>query len=241
MRYATPNSGKTCHFELNGSPLTGTLSMNNTLGYQNWQTLNAGSVNLGTGWKTISFHCDSDSFNIARFWLEPGGGGSGGGELINGGFEDGLSPWATFGNTDGVVNSGTEGVPAHGGSKMFGASCHWAVQNGGAYQQVNVGVGADVEVTTWIYTKQSGGADWDVNCRIGIDPTGGTDSGSGNIVWTDWHNSANQWSQIGLTGASSVTAQSNTVTVFIEHWHKWNLYLNLTMFDDVVLTATGGG
>ncbi|MDM8007429.1 MAG: DUF5010 C-terminal domain-containing protein [Phycisphaerae bacterium] len=71
MRYATPNSAKTCSFKLNGAALTGTLSLNNTGGWQVWQTLNCGNVNIGTGWKTIQFYCNSDSFNIQRFWLVP--------------------------------------------------------------------------------------------------------------------------------------------------------------------------
>ncbi len=71
MRYATPNAGRTCSFKLNGTALTGTLSLNNTGGWQTWQTLNAGNVNIGTGWKTIQFYCNTDSFNIQRFWLVP--------------------------------------------------------------------------------------------------------------------------------------------------------------------------
>ncbi len=71
MRYATPNSGKTCSFKLNGAALTGTLSLSNTGGWQVWQTLNCGNVNIGTGWKTIQFYCNLDSFNIQRFWLVP--------------------------------------------------------------------------------------------------------------------------------------------------------------------------
>jgi len=189
---------------------------------------------------TVTDSGASNSPQTVAVTLTVNAGGCENGDLDNGGFQDGLSPWVTFGTTDGIVNSGTFNVTAHGGSKMFGAACQWCKKNGGAYQQISVCNGADCEVTTWIYTKQSGGANWDVNCRIGIDPTGGTDSGSGNIVWTDWTNSANQWSQIGLTGNDSVTAQGETATVFIEHWHKWNLSLNLTMFDDVDFTATGG-
>ncbi len=77
VRYATPNSGKSAHFKLNGAALTGTLNFNNTGGWQTWQTLNAGTVNLGSGWKTLQLFCNTDSFNVARFWLEPSSGGGG--------------------------------------------------------------------------------------------------------------------------------------------------------------------
>lgn len=161
-------------------------------------------------------------------------------DLVNTGFESGLSPWTTFGDTDGVVDSGFYNITPHGGSKMFGAGINNGTQDGGAYQQVDVCDGAELEVTTYIYTRQVGGANWDVNCRIGIDPTGGTNPGSSNVVWTNWENSQNAWSQIGLTGANSVTADGTTATIFLDHWHKWGLSTNVTLFDDVELTATGG-
>ena len=163
------------------------------------------------------------------------------GNLSNTGFESGLSPWTTFGNTDGQLSNGFYGINARTGTKMFGAGIGSSTQNGGGYQQVTVCDGADLQVTTYIYTKQSGGANWDVNCRIGIDPTGGTNPSSGNITWTGWNNSQNAWSQIGLTGGNSVTASGTTATIFLEHEHKWALSTNVTLFDDVVLTATGGG
>jgi hypothetical protein len=48
------------------------------------------------------------------------------------------------------------------------------------------------------------------------------------------------WSQIGLGGDGSVEAAADTITVFIEHWHRWPVQFNFTAFDDVVLKATGG-
>jgi hypothetical protein len=72
VRYATPYGG-TMHFSLDGVALTGTLTLNNTGGWQTWQTLNAGNVTLGSGWKTISLRCDSANFNVHRFWLAPAG------------------------------------------------------------------------------------------------------------------------------------------------------------------------
>lgn len=71
VRYATPNTGKSAHFKLNGATLTGTLTFSSTGGWQTWQTLNAGTVSLGSGWKTLQLFCNTDSFNINRFWLEP--------------------------------------------------------------------------------------------------------------------------------------------------------------------------
>ena len=78
VRYATPNNGRQMHLQLDGQPITATLSLNNTGGWQNWQTLNAGTVNLGTGWKTLTLFCNNDSFNVNRIIFTPSTGGGGG-------------------------------------------------------------------------------------------------------------------------------------------------------------------
>jgi hypothetical protein len=71
IRYASPYAGKSMHLNLNGAALTGAFTLNNTGGWQTWQTLTVGNVNIGTGWKTISINCDTDGFNVHRFWLVP--------------------------------------------------------------------------------------------------------------------------------------------------------------------------
>ncbi|MCB0195043.1 MAG: fibronectin type III domain-containing protein [Anaerolineae bacterium] len=48
--------------------------------------------------------------------------------------------------------------------------------------------------------------------RIGVDPTGGTDPNSGNIMWTDWDGTDNAW----LSPALAYTASGNQATVFIQ-------------------------
>jgi hypothetical protein len=158
------------------------------------------------------------------------------GSLVNGGFEGALSSWVTFGTTDGRMPY-IHGVNPHGGSWMFGGDANWGTANGGAYQHVQVCPGAVVEASVWILTRQIGAQNYDVNGRIGIDPTGGTDPGSRDIVWSSWYNSPEAWSPIGLTG---LEAAGDTITVFIEHWHRWPVQFNFTAFDDVVVTATGG-
>jgi hypothetical protein len=120
---------------------------------------------------------------------------------------------------------------------MLGGDANWGTANGGAYQRVPVCPGAKVGASMWILTRQIGAQDYDVNGRIGIDPTGGTDPGSGDVVWSTWHNSPEAWSAVGLP---EVTAAGDAITVFIEHWHRWPVQFNFTAFDDVVVTATGG-
>ncbi len=158
---------------------------------------------------------------------------------MNPGFENGLSTWVTWGSSA-IFDSGTDSVTAHGGNKMFGGRANFTTMNGGAYQQVAVCPGQDCEVSAFIITRQFSGNDWEVVCRIGIDPFGGTNPASANIVWTPWTWSPEQWSSLGLTGANKVRAQASTVTVFLENKHYYNLRYNFTMFDDVTLILTGG-
>jgi hypothetical protein len=161
------------------------------------------------------------------------------GSLVNGGFESALSSWVTYGTTDGRLQF-IHNVNPRGGVWMFGGDANWSTANGGAYQRVQVCPGADIEASAWLLTRQIGAQDYDVNGRIGIDPTGGTDPGSPHIVWSTWTSSPEAWSQIGLGGDGSVEAARDTITVFIEHWHRWPVQFNFTAFDDVVFKATGG-
>lgn len=159
--------------------------------------------------------------------------------LTNGDFEAGLAPWVTYGSTDGLRTQAQTGVTPQSGTTMFGALCGWCTKNGGAYQQVPVCTGARCALSAWVYTRQNGGLNWDVNCRVGIDPAGGTNPQSATIVWTEWTNTAGSWQPVGLSGAQAVTAQAAQVTVFVEHQQKFTLQQNLTFIDNVSLTVTG--
>jgi hypothetical protein len=160
--------------------------------------------------------------------------------LVNGGFEEGLTGWIIYGDTDGLLDTRRDSVDAHGGTKMFGSSANWSVQTGGAYQRIRICTGAKVEASMWLYTRQIGGQDYDVNARIGIDPTGGTDPGSSSIVWSSWSNSPNRWSQLGILGNEAVGAVGDTITVFIAHWHRWPLQFNFTVMDDIDVIVSSG-
>lgn len=84
------------------------------------------------------------------------------------------------------------------------------------YQTVNTTSGQDYTLGGKIVTfwKGSGGErnDNKVFKRIGIDPTGGTDHTSPNILWTDWDGTDNAW----ISPALAYTASNSQATVFIQ-------------------------
>ena len=84
------------------------------------------------------------------------------------------------------------------------------------YQTVSTTSGKDYAAGGKIvtYYKGSGGErnDNKVFKRIGVDPTGGTDHTSANILWTDWVGADNAWTSPAL----AYTAAGSQATVFIQ-------------------------
>lgn len=76
-----------------------------------------------------------------------------------------------------------------------------------------------------------------LNQQIGIDPTGGTDYLSSNVIWT---NPVTQYDEYGLFKLEA-TAQSESVTVFFHSEPLWAYKHNDVYWDDAILTITDGG
>jgi hypothetical protein len=67
----------------------------------------------------------------------------------------------------------------------------------------------------------------------GIDPYGGTNGTSGNIVWSDSVMSCNEWIRLTV----STVAQADRVTVFTKGAPECRVHFNECYWDDAVLTA----
>ncbi|MFT3681093.1 MAG: carbohydrate-binding protein [Ferruginibacter sp.] len=67
VRVATPNAGKTIHFELDGINISGTINIPNTGSWQTWQTVNITTPALTTGQKVLKLVMDTYDFNINYF------------------------------------------------------------------------------------------------------------------------------------------------------------------------------
>jgi len=73
----------------------------------------------------------------------------------------------------------------------------------------------------------------DMHLRIGIDPTGGIDPTSLNVVWSDEKSAWDEWVKFEI----SAVAQSDTVTVFTHSRPEWDVVrlVNEVYVDDAVL------
>lgn len=182
--------------------------------------------------------------------------------LANPGFETGLqAPWVRFdiwpdGNR-GVRNypwtpSGEPsffGFQAHTGNFFYANAFQGGTPSkGGLYQRVPATPGDIMVFRAWVITYRTDpfpvSFDYEVSARVGIDPTGGTNPTSSNVVWGPWITAQDI---VGAreegTGKGSwteayvkATAASSYVTVFMmagaeapTRWQNWG-------FDDAMLT-----
>lgn len=153
--------------------------------------------------------------------------------LQNPGFEAGFTAgvgngWTKF-NRMGNVTCSDETTEKHSGAHCQEVYSHDSANDGGVYQRFATVLGRTCSVTAWIkvYSPQGTGI---AEGYLGIDPYGGTDSNSANIIW---HSKPyDYWSPKTWTG----TAQSNFVTVYLRGRSTKAASLNKTAYvwlDDV--------
>ena len=94
----------------------------------------------------------------------------------------------------------------------------------GIYQQVGTNINWDYQVSAW-YHKYG-----NEKCRLGIDPVGGIDPNSSDIIWMEGSEHLN-WAQL----AERVTAKNHALTIFLEVLSDQNT--SIAYFDDVTLMA----
>lgn len=112
----------------------------------------------------------------------------------------------------------------------------------GIFQRVsNVSPGASLCLSIWGHAWSNNSDDpytnpndhGFLNQQIGIDPTGGTDYLSPNVVWTD---PVTQYDEYGLFKLET-TAQSSSVTVFFHSEPLWAYKHNDVYWDDAILSV----
>ncbi len=120
----------------------------------------------------------------------------------------------------------------------------YATYTGGLYQTVgNIPVGAQVRFSAYAHVWSTqfdevglSEEDGDLLVSVGIDPTGGTDGESPDIVWSapvEVYDSYNEYSV-------EATAQSETITVFIRASAGQAVKHNTVYIDDASLTILNG-
>ena len=136
------------------------------------------------------------------------------------------------------------GRQRHGGERAERWFNNYGIHDAGLWQQANVPAGSYLVFSIWAISWSSARDVWAVsdshyNKWVGIDPTGGTDPSSPNIVWSEANRDMDQWIQLSV----STVARSETVTVFVRGKPDWAVkHNNNVIVDDAVLTydTTGG-
>lgn len=120
----------------------------------------------------------------------------------------------------------------------------YATHRAGIYQQVyNVEPGKSYCLSVWghAWSAYNDSAYTDLsnhnflNQKIGVDPYGGKDFNSSNIVWTP---PRTQYDEYGLFKIE-VEAQSDTMTVFFNSQPQWAAKHNDVYWDDAILVQAG--
>src|SRR5512135_922733 len=126
----------------------------------------------------------------------------------------------------------------------------WSVHEGGVYQTVTgIRPGSilrfGIYMEAWSATKIDGSepnphfsfGQSSMHLRVGIDPTGGNDPWSKNIVWSKEQEAFDQFTRFEV----EAVARSSTVTVFTHSQPEFPMEHNDVYVDDADLTVVGGG
>lgn len=149
-----------------------------------------------------------------------------------------------------VKNRSTDANPEYKAAAPFDSRIH-SGSNAGQYftfhrtheagfmQQANVPANALVQFTiwgqAWLTNGDSSTSDSNVfiNMRVGIDPTGGTNPTSPNVVWSGMANPFDDYQQFSV----QAQAQGSRVTVFTYSRAEYPLKHNDVYWDDGVLVV----
>jgi len=157
--------------------------------------------------------------------------------LSNGSFEGGF--------TNGVANSWTQWITSgspgfhdetghiHGGSHAQNWISNSATHDAGIYQRMASGAGYTYTFSAWTWRLGTSSE----YTYVGIDPTGGTNPTSGNIVWSGSQNSNNTWTQ---QSCSATSGSNGYITVFVRGYAQYPYSTMMSVVDDAALSYTGG-
>jgi LysM repeat protein len=129
----------------------------------------------------------------------------------------------------------------HSGSNAGQYFTFHRTHEAGFMQQVNVPDNAVLQFSiwgqAWMTSGDSASSDSNaiINMRVGIDPTGGTNPTSSNIVWSGSANPFDAYRQFSV----QVQAQGNRVTVFTYSRAEYPLKHNDVYWDDATLFVVG--
>lgn len=158
-------------------------------------------------------------------------------------------PWSLPPDTSSSsINARPEYKPAPANRVRSGSSAQeyntfFATHTGGVYQRVPVTPGTQLRFSLFVYVWSSASfANPDVSddpndvlVRVGIDPAGGTDGTSPNIVWSSDTEFYDQYRELSV----NATAQGNAVTVFVRSAPQGFVGTTNVYLDDASLLPLG--
>ncbi len=114
----------------------------------------------------------------------------------------------------------------HGGQRSQSISASGQFRTG-MYQKIGANPGWDYQISAWYHLDERTGG----TCQLGIDPRGGSDPSSPDIIWSKGNEHRN-WTQL----AARINARANAITIFLEA--AADAQGASAYFDDVMLVAT---
>lgn len=162
----------------------------------------------------------------------------------------GWQPWYIGGSGATAVNARPEYKAAPSNRVRSGSSAQeynsfYATHDAGVYQRVSVAPNTALQFSVYVYVWSSAPFDNpnvsedpnDVQVRVGIDPTGGTNPQSASIVWSTPVEFYDEYRQLSVSATSSSTA----VTVYVRSQPQNFVGTNTIYLDDAFLGAAGTG
>ncbi len=159
-------------------------------------------------------------------------------------------PWSLPQGSSSSINARPEYKPApanriHSGAAAQEYNTFFATHTGGVYQRVPVTPNTDLQFSIYAYVWSSAtfanpdvsDDPNDVSVSVGIDPTGGTDGTSANIVWSTASEFYDQYRELSVTARSQGTA----VTVFVRSAPQGFVGTSNIYLDDAALVVLGTG
>jgi hypothetical protein len=117
----------------------------------------------------------------------------------------------------------------------------YATHTAGLWQQVSVPAGSQLTFSIWVQVWSNNEDDTNVSAKpgnyrvqVGIDPTGGTDWSSPNVVWSERVMVYDQWVQLQV----STQAKVGTATVFTAGVPEFPVKHNDSYWDDACLLVS---
>lgn len=157
--------------------------------------------------------------------------------LADPGFESGeFGAWTGYGGAGFRTVGWYYGSGPRTGTYGVGNATSGGAIQSGVYQRRAAVPGQEYRFSAWVYTYSNNinaTKNYQAVTHIGIDPYGGTDAASANVIWTPYTHAQQKWTCLGV----SAIAKASTITVFLHGGNDVNTEWCVFTFDDAVLTG----